>query len=268
MTSGSWFSLLKWPVAGAALACLLGAAFLVNDWMKREREKEAEQGEQPQRADHGKIKLGKELAESYGIEDEPAQSTVWYQRVTVYGRVVPNPQATLEIRSPFAGTLRADPDHPWPATGRLVRAGHKLGILDIRAGPQERLDIQAKLAEARNKQDGAESVVKIQEEKLERLLKSGAESLVRHDLDAARVSVAEARTQLATARAAVDLWQKALDTLDKRGDRANSDWSEPLTAAADGEVTELAARPGMAVEAGGLIARLVDFRRPLVRLEL
>jgi hypothetical protein len=268
MNSRSWFFLIKWPVAGAALACLLGAAFLVNDWMKRAREKEAEKIEQREPPANGIVKLGKELAESHGIEDEPAQSTVWYQRVTVYGRVVPNPQATLEIRSPFAGTLRADPDHPWPTTGRLVRAGQKLSILDIRAGPQERLDIQAKLAEARNKQDGAESVVKIQEEKLERLLKSGAESLVRHDLDAARVSVAEARTQLATARAAVDLWQKALDTLDKRGDRTSSDWSEPLTAAADGEVTELAARPGMAVEAGGLIARLVDFRRPLVRLEL
>src|SRR5262249_55745584 len=148
------------------------AAFLVNDWMKRAREKEAEKIEQREPPANGIVKLGIELAESHGIEDEPAQSTAWYQRVTVYGRVVPNPQATLEIRSPFAGTLRADPDHPWPATGRLVRAGQKLGILDIRAGPQERLDIQAKLAEARNKQDGAESVVKIQEEKLERLLKS------------------------------------------------------------------------------------------------
>lgn len=45
-------------------------------------------------------------------------------------------------------------------------------------------------------------------------------------------------------------------------------YSLPLLAPADGEITELAARPGAAIEAGGLVATLVDFRRPLVRLDI
>jgi multidrug efflux pump subunit AcrA (membrane-fusion protein) len=267
MASRSWIVLLKWPVAAMVLGGLLYGAYEINDWVQRERAV-ATVDEAPKRVANS-IKLGAKLAEARGVKDEPAQAVVWYQRVTVYGVVVPNPQATVEVRSAFAGTLRADPDHPWPVPGRLVRAGQSLGRVDIRAGPQERLDIQTKLADARARHDGAEEVLKIQRERLDRLLvQPGVESLVRQELDNARVRVAEARTQVVTAKAAVDLWQKALDILDKRGDRPTSDWTEPLTAAADGEVTELAARPGMTVEAGGLIARLVDFRRPLVRLEL
>jgi hypothetical protein len=268
MAFRSWIFLLKWPVAAMALASLLAAAYKINDWMQAEHEAEAKGDNAPKFAANGVIKLGTELAESHGIKDEPAQSVVWYQSVTVYGRVVPNPQATVEVRSPFAGTLRADPDHAWPAPGRWVRAGQVLGRLYIRAGPQERLDMQDKLAQARAKHEGAEDVLKVQEERLNRLLKQpGIETLVRDDLDKARVLVAEARAQVTAAKAGVDLWQKALEALQKRGERPDSAWTEPLAAAADGEVTELAAKPGMAIEAGGLIARLVDFRRPLLRLD-
>jgi hypothetical protein len=264
MPRRSWLFWLKWPIAVLVLVGLLAGAYKLNRLMQPEPGPDVKKIE----TSSGIVKLGAELAESHGIKDEPAQPAVWYQQVTVYGRVVPNPQATVEIRSPFAGTLRADGDHAWPAPGRALQAGQVIGRIDIRAGPQERLDIEAKLTEARAKHDGAEEVLKIQREKLARLEKTGDESLVRLELTAARVAVAEARTQVATAKAAVDLWQKALDILDKRGDRTNSPWSEPLTAAGDGEVTELTARPGMTIEAGGLIARLVDFRRPLVRLEL
>jgi hypothetical protein len=271
MSVRSWLFLLKWPIALLVLAGILVAGYLINDRVQRQRAERAagEKADTPKRSPNGIIKLGAELAESHGVKDEPAQSVVWYPRVTVYGRVVPNPQATVELRSPFAGTLRLDPDNAWPMQGRWLRAGQVVGRLDIRVGPQERLDIQAKLDDARAKQDGAEDVLKVQQERLDRFLKQpGFESMARDDFDKARVAVAEARTQVTTARAAVDLWHKALDMLDKRGDRATSPWTEPLSTPADGEVTELAGRPGLAVESGGLIARLVDFRRVLVRLEL
>jgi hypothetical protein len=271
MAVRSWLFLLKWPIAVLLLAGLIAAGYLVNDRLQSQRTAGAagDKAETPKRGANSIIKLGAELAESHGVKDEPAQAVVWYPQVTVYGRVVPNPQATVEIRSPFAGTLRADPDNAWPIQGRWLRAGQVVGRLDIRVGPQERLDIQAKLDDARAKQEGAEDVLKVQQERMDRFLKQpGFESMARDDFDKARVAVVEARTQVATAKAAVDLWQKALDILDKRGDRATSPWNEPLSAPADGEVTELAGRPGTVVESGGLLARLVDFRRVLVRLEL
>jgi biotin carboxyl carrier protein len=262
-------ALLKWPLALLALAGLVAAAWTVNDWRRRAAEAEGDEAAAPKRAANGVVKLGAELAESHGITDEPARPLPWYPRVPAYGRVVPNPRATAEVRSPFAGTLRADGDHPWPAPGRPVKAGQVLGRVDVRVGPQERLDLQTKLAEARAKKSGAEDVLKLQQERVDRLRKaSGAEVVSRRELDEALVALADARAQAAGAQATADLWQKAAEALRQQGDHPDAAWSEPLTAPADGEVTELSGRPGMAVEAGALIARVVDFRRPLVRLDV
>jgi cobalt-zinc-cadmium efflux system membrane fusion protein len=247
-------------VAGA-----VALAYVVHVLMQHE---EADEGV-PNRAANGVVKLGAELAESHGIKDEPAETWSWQPRVAVYGRVVPNPQAAAEVRSPFAGTLRADPDTPWPTPGRPVKAGQVLGRVDVRIGVTERLDLEAKLGEARLKQQGADEVVKVLKERVDRLQKFGASEVVsRRELDESLVQLAEARTQSSTAAAAVELWQKAQAALDRPENRSGSAWTEPLTAPAGGEVAELAARPGTAVEAGALVARVVDFSRPLVRLDL
>ena len=265
------FVALKWIIAAVLLTGLLAGAYHINDWVQGNRALEAASDKvaSPSRADNRIVKLGKELAESHGIKDEPAKAVTWYPRVTVYGRVVPNPQATIEIRSPFAGTLRSAHEPAWPGLGHWLRSGQVLGRIDIRAGPTERLDIQAKLADAQAKLGAAEEVLKIEEERLGRFGKiASSEVIARFDMDTARKLEAEARGQVKTAKAAVDLWQGAWDILQRRGEPSPSQWTEQLTAPAEGEVIELAARPGMSVESGGLIARVVDTRRPLVRLEL
>src|SRR5262249_33780985 len=156
--------------------------------------------------------------------------------------------------SPFAGTLRADPDMPWPGPGRGVKAGQVLGRVDVRIGPQERLDLQSKLSEARLRYVGAEDVLRVQQERVNRLKPSPRSEFVRQgELAEAMGKLTEARPQLATARAAVDLWERALASIERPNGRPNSSWSEPLAAPADGEVTELSGRPGMAIEAGGLV---------------
>src|SRR5262249_51869487 len=160
-------SLVKWAGTLGLLVGVLVLALLLNLRMQRQRADEAKANsvDVPKRAANMVVKLGVKLAESHGIKDEPAKSISWVPRLVVYGRVVPNPQATVEIRSPFAGTLRATSDSPWPVPGRGVQTGQVFGLVDIRVGPQERLDFQAKLNEAKLKQEGAEEAVRIQQEK-------------------------------------------------------------------------------------------------------
>src|SRR5262245_35980035 len=167
----SRLGLLKWPLALAVVVGLLALAYLVHGQMQRQRaaEEEAEKGQAPRRVENRVIKLGTALARAHGLEDEPAQAVPWYERVAVPGRGVPNPRATAEVRAPFAGTLRAEAGVRWPAPGQPVRAGQVLGRLDVRVGPQERLDLQAKLTEARARQQGAEEVQKVQQERVDRL---------------------------------------------------------------------------------------------------
>ena len=129
--------------------------------------------------------------------------------------------------------------------------------------------MQTKLADARAKQQGAEEVLKLRQERVERFKKFGpSEAVSQKELDEALVQLSDARTQLAAARAAAELLETALQAIEQRGNGKTSAWSEALKSPDDGEIAELAGRPGAAVEAGSLVARVVDFRRPLARLDV
>jgi hypothetical protein len=263
------FRLVKWTTALAAVAGLLAVAYLIQEKVRARLAAEAaiDTAEPPKRAANKVIKLGAEFALSHGIEDQPARAISWEKRAVAYGRVVPNPRAIAEVRAAFGGILRAAPDRDWPALGERTQSGQVLGKLDIRFGPQERLDLTTKLSEARLKQKGAELLVQTYQQRYDRLRGAG-DGVSQAELDTARTQLTEARTQLDTAKASVKSWQQALDAIDGQGEGKGKTWSQPLTAPGAGEITELTGRPGMAVEAGGLIARLVDFRLALVRLEL
>jgi hypothetical protein len=265
------FLLLKWPVTLALLGGLFALAYHINVKMQAERAREAESDkvQSPKRVKDNLVNLEEDVVEVYGIETQPAEAVSWTERIPVYGRVIPNPRATVEVRSPFAGRLRADAKAAWPTPGQWVRSGQILGWLEVRLGPQERLDLQTKLNDARIKRQGAEDILAIHHQRVERLKRSSASEIVSgRELDEAVVQLTEARTQQATAQAAVELWQKAVDVVNGQHDRRGGPWSQPLTAPADGHVTELAGRPGMVVESGALVAQLVDFRRPLIQLDL
>jgi hypothetical protein len=261
---------LLWAVGLVLLGAVLGGVHLVHLRMQAERAREGgDKVESPKRAKAGVIELDREDAERYGLTEERARAVEWYEQVPVYGRVVPNPRATVEVRSPFAGTLRPAPASSWPALGKPVRSGQVLGLVEVRVGPEVRLDLENKLADARIKQRGAEEEVRLQQGRADSLQAVTAQQIIsRVELDAALIQLAQAKNQLATAKAAAELWEKALGEIREGAGRKGSPWRRPLTAPADGEVTELAARPGMDVEAGGLVAQVVDFRRPLVRLDL
>jgi hypothetical protein len=264
---------LKWVLALSVLAGILGLAYLAHQEAREERKKEAQEGKDEKDDDDdarkalekGVVKLRPEQVQKVGLQDVPVRETKWRPRLTLYGRVIPNPRATTEVRAAFAGTLRADPGLPWPGLGSLVEPGMVLGWIDVRVGPQERLDLLAKLREAQLKEQGTEEVVKVQQERLDRL-GTAAGGLSRAELDAAKVQLVEARTQLAVARAAVKAWEKALQAIDNPGPK-DSTWRQPILVPAGGEITALAGQPGMAMQAGDLIARVVDFRRVLARLD-
>jgi multidrug efflux pump subunit AcrA (membrane-fusion protein) len=249
----------------------MSALFLIHSRMQAEREREAGEAQAgaPARSKENFVSLEEDETERYGLKTESARSVHWYPHVSVHGRIIANPQATSEIRSPFAGMLRAPSGAAWPVLGQRVRAGQTLGRVDVRVGPEVRLDLQNKLSEASIRRRGAEEEVKLQQDRVNSLKAVTSQQIIsRVELDAALVQLAQARNQLATAQAATELWQKALSEVERRKGDARSPWSQPLVASADGEVTDLLARPGMMVEAGSPILVLVDFRRPLVRLDI
>lgn len=261
---------LKWAVAFSLLGGLLFGLFLIHKSMRAEMDREAGETSASRAQSHeGTVHLEEDEVERYGLETETAQTLKWYAQATVDGRIVPNPQATTEVRSPFAGTLRTAPSSAWPSPGRWVRAGQTVGRVEVRVGPEVRLDLQNKLADARIKQRGAEEEITIHQDRVKSLKAvTSQEIIARNELDTALVQLAQAKTQAAAARSAVELWQKAVEEVERHKGDEKSYWSQPLLAPSDGEVTELAARPGMSVEAGAVVVQLVDFRHPLIRLDI
>jgi hypothetical protein len=208
------------------------------------------------------LKFQPDLAQSYGIRAVPAVQVSWRPQPTVFGRVVPNPQAAAELRVPFAGLLKAVPAQAWPRLGDHVQAQQVLALMETRLTPAERVDIRAKGAEARAKHQGADKAVAIQDDRLGELEKLNVQGgAAKREVDAARLALLEAQTQREAALAQAKIYEQALAV--PEGKSALVRLAAPLS----GEVTELAAQPGLAVEPGYVLLKIVDFWRVLVRLE-
>jgi hypothetical protein len=262
------FIAAKWVAVLAALGGLLALAYVLHSFLGGGQETGAsgEEAANPRRVQNNVVKLGEKLAESFGLKDTPATTARWRPRLTVYGRVVANPRATAEVRAPFAGTLRVNPD-AWPRLGIQVGTNQVLASLDIRVSPEVRLDLLTKLHDAQARLKGAEKIVAIQKERVDRF-KTASGQLSVADFDAARVQWIEATTQLATAQASVAEWKNALEQIDHLAEHKDAIWSYPLKPPLAGEVTELAVVPESVVEAGSLILRVADFHHLLVRLDI
>jgi multidrug efflux pump subunit AcrA (membrane-fusion protein) len=259
-------NLLKWPATLGICAALLVLAFFVHAAVRSEHGKEESdkvQREKDEDRKPGEVKVDSDK-DDYQVV--PAgQVKNWSEPLTVYGRIVPNPRAVFEVRTLFPGTLRKD-KAGWLFPGQQVRAGQTLAWVDIRVEPQVRVDAQAKLAEAQHQEEGAAKTRTILEKRVKRF-EGASQSLPPRELEDALIQLRETRTKHETAQAAVKLWSEALAEMDRSKRKNDSHWTRPLTAPSTGEITELLAQPGTALEAGGVVARLVDFRRLVVRLD-
>jgi biotin carboxyl carrier protein len=210
----------------------------------------------------GALRFAPALAESYGIRAAPVSEIAWRQQPTVFGRVVPNPQAAAEVRAPFAGVLKPVPGQPWPKLGDHVVGRHVLALMETRLSPAERIDVHAKSVDADVKYRGAEKAVEIQELRLRRLQELDAQgAAAKRDLETAQLAVLEARTLRDAAQAQAKIYEQALAAPEGKTTLV------PLIAPLTGDVAELFAQPGLIVEPGYVLLKVIDFRRLLVRLE-
>ena len=251
---------ITWLVALGGLAGTLGSAIYMDHRQKEHKKQLAKERDdastKPPRQPN-QVRVGKD--EVYATEK--AREVQWVPQLAIYGRVVPHPGATSEIRALFAGKLRQAADRPWPGLAQWTKSGEVIGWLEVRVGPQERLDLEARRTEAAVKLQGAREIQRLRQERVDRLKKFAASQ---NELDSALVDLADATMHLKLAQAADKQWQQAADSLDE----GKGAWTRPIVMSADGEITEIAVRPGMMVEAGAFIARTADFRKVMVRMDL
>jgi cobalt-zinc-cadmium efflux system membrane fusion protein len=196
-----------------------------------------------------------------GIKAQAVKSAQWRPKLHIDGRVVPNPHASLEIRAPFAGILRTEPAESKLRLGATVEPHDTLALFDARFTPTESLDLKTKLVEADARHKSAEEVVKIRQERLTRLNRLQVGVLSQDDVDSASVQLSEARMQANIALTQFTIWKQALEAVGKKTVVV------PIQTPFTGEIAEIGVQPGASVDAGQMIARIVDFRRVLLRLD-
>jgi len=198
-----------------------------------------------------------------GIEVRALETKAQAPTVIAYGRLVADPARTWELRAPIAGTLR-EGAKPWPTLGQSLERPAQIGTLEPRLSALDRIDLASKVAAAKGEQQAATAALRNAEAALERARALNAEGKNVSDraLQEAQAAADGERARLGAARE-----QELLATSALEG-RSDALAGLPLWFDRGGEVVEVGAHPGEAVEAGALIVRVARYDELLAELEL
>lgn len=198
-----------------------------------------------------------------GLKVESLRTLAVQPRLTAYGRLEQDPSASFVVRAPVAGTLHVSPDRRWPSLGETLLAGAVFGQLEPRLLPADRLNIATQLSTARS--DLSSSVAAAA---AAQLAYDRAKALNADNKNVSDKALQEAEARLATEQAKVKAAQSNIDVLEASIEPGRTAGFRQLTAERAGEVVEILAQPGEAVEQGSVIAQLSRFDHLLARVDL
>jgi biotin carboxyl carrier protein len=225
-----------------------------------ERELEMEKPfKAPQRVSRGPngdlvVKLDAEAQKRLALAVEPLAELVLSPEVTGYGRFQEDPSRSFVVRAPITGTLRRSNDRGWPGLGDKIDEGAPLGVVEPRFAPVDRVDLASRLASAQAEAESARASQAAAQAALARARTLNAEN---KNVADRTVEEAQARVKNDEARlkAAVAIEASLVAP------------APPVTSQA-GEVVEILAQPGEAVESGQALLRVTRFDALLARVAL
>lgn len=208
------------------------------------------------------VTLDAETQTRMALQIQPVETASLAPERIAYGRLEEDPSQGFVLRAPFAGTLRAAPD-TWPALGASLHEGAAVGTLEPRLQAGERIDLSARLNDAKAETDAATSAVTAARAARDRL-----KTLNAQDKSVSDRAVQEAEARLAAEEARVRSAKATARLLDGALSGGAGAAAIPLTLEREGEVVEILARPGESVEGGQPILRLARFETLIARIAL
>jgi len=185
--------------------------------------------------------------------------------VAAYGTLQEDPSRSFVVRAPVFGTLRRSASGGWPSLGQEVQAGSVIGQIEPRLSVVDRLNLRDRLAAVQADADSLAASLVASRAAYERARVLNAED---KNFSDRAVQEAEARmkgdeAKLQAARNSVTLIKASLDaaTPDAAG-------VVPLVAQTGGQVVEVLAQPGEAIESGQPVARIAGFDQLLAKVSL
>jgi len=252
---------IEWTLGiGFALAIAANVVWAVYSIRKAEAKHEEEHKEAG-RLSHDEsgnpvLKLDKETQERAALKVEEVKEALLPNEMAAYGRFQEDPSRALTLRAPAAGIARKAADREWPRLGEVVAAGSVVATLEPRFTPVERLDLQSRLATAQADVASTTASLEAAKAAYERTRTLNAEDKTASDRS---LQEADARVKAETARL-----KAASETV------AAVETARPLSLTVErgGEVVELTAQPGEAVESGQPILRVAKYDRLFAKIAL
>ena len=202
------------------------------------------------------ITLTKEEQAKIGIKTDELDDSTLQPESLAYGALAEDPSRVFSLRAPLAGVLRAA---KWPGLGDVLADGAPVADIEPRFAPLDRVDLTARLVLAQSEVIGAESslaAAKAALDRAEELRKD--QNISQRALDDAKAKFISETAHLKAATLTVEILTAAL--------QGTARIAIPLDRG--GEVTEVLARPGEAVESGQELLRFAVYDSLLARVEL
>ena len=209
------------------------------------------------------IRIAEPVQQRIGLRIAAVEQGSLAKELIAYGHLEEDPSHSFTLRSPVAGTLRADSRSPWPSIGQTVASGSVVGTVEPRIAPTDRVTLTNQLATARADRDAAAATVEAARTAYERARVLNG--------DAKNVSdrvVEEARSRFESERARLDGSRKTVETIESSLHSGGPASAAPLVLQSEGTLVELMAQPGESVEAGTPLFRVSRLDRLLARIDL
>jgi hypothetical protein len=265
-------SAIRW-LLGGALVAVVGAVLV---WafvggrreIAREREYEGAIRVPPRtaRSPGGEVlvALDAEAQRRIALTTETLTVRTLEPEIVAYGSLEEDPSRSFTLRAPAAGFLHPASKRAWPSLGETLADRTVVGILEPRVAAVDRVDLGARLAAARADVDAVTASLAAARAALDRARALNAEDKIVSDraLQEAEVRVRGEEARLRASTETVRLIESSL-----RG-TGGPTGPRPLEIERGGEVVDLSAQPGEAVEAGQPILRVARFDRLVAKVHL
>ena len=264
--------MLRWVGGGAAIVivgALLVWAFLASrgdQSQERERERTITTPPRVLRGPAGEIIVSLEPSSQrrIGLQVATLPPATLQPELVAAGTLQEDPSRTFTLRAPIAGTLRVSVSSDWPRLGVALADATIVGAIEPRVAPTARIDLESRLATTRAEVSAAMAATSAARASFERNKELNAYGKIVADRI---VEESEARLKESEARltAAKDQARLVAESL-----KASSGPTGPipLRLARGGEVLDVIAQPGEAVESGQPILKVGRFDRLLAKVEV
>ncbi len=263
---------LRWTltaVGALALAAVLVWAFRARrEELAKERERE-QPVSAPHRASRGPsgetlVTLDRDARARIGLKVDALTAATLQPELVAFGAIEEDPSRSFTLRAPIGGTLRTSGTRDWPRTGTRLADGAVVGAIEPRVAPATQVDLQSRLATVRAEASAATASLAAARAAFERARTLNAEDKIVSDR-ALQDAEAKLKGEEARLRGAADN-ERLIEASLKAATGPTGPL--PLAVTRGGEVMEVMAQPGEAIESGQPILRVTRFDTVVARVDV